>query len=61
MQRRHLTIACGAFLGCCLGLVFYHFQSAEATNINFFGVVSLASLGTSCGCLLAEPGEDGWF
>lgn len=61
MERRYLTVACGAVLGCCLGMVLYHYQSPDAAGINFFGVLSLSALGTSCGCLLAEPNDDGWL
>jgi hypothetical protein len=61
MERRYLIIASGAMLGCLLGMVFYHAQSPDSAGINFMGIVSLASLGTSCGCLLAEPSDDGWF
>jgi hypothetical protein len=61
MERRHLTVACGALLGSCLGIFLYHFQNPDAASINLLGVISLASLGTSCGCLIAEPGDGGWL
>lgn len=59
MQRQYLMVACGAMVGCCLGMFLYHLQDPAWSQMNELGVLSLASLGTSCGCLLAESGNGG--
>ena len=55
MLRSRWSIAVGAMFGLAMGLAAYHLQNAHVATMNLFGVVAFVSLGTSVGCLLAEP------
>lgn len=55
MTRRRFYVALGTLLGLAVGLVAYRCQGTHPAMMNQFGIVAFASLGTSLGCLLAEP------
>jgi hypothetical protein len=55
MNREYLKVALGAWVGVLLGLVVYQCQSTHVLNMNAWGIVAFASLGTSCGYLVANP------
>lgn len=61
MQRRVLIVLCGAVVGTCLGLALYRLQPPSWTSMNLLGILAFASLGTSCGCLLADPTDRQWM
>jgi hypothetical protein len=55
MDQRYLLVACGTILGILIGTGLYLSQPAGWQSMNVLGVVTFASLGTSFGCLMAEP------
>lgn len=57
-MTRRFSIALGTLLGLAVGLAAYHLQGTHPAMMNQFGVVAFASLGTSLGCLLAEPAQE---
>lgn len=55
MTQRRFFVALGTLLGLAVGIVTYRLQGTHPAIMNQFGIVAFASLGTSLGCLLAEP------
>lgn len=57
MIRRRFYVALGTLLGLAAGVAAYRLQGMHPAMMNQFGIVAFASLGTSLGCLLAEPAQ----
>jgi hypothetical protein len=55
MDRRFWTIVGCATAGLLAGLSIYQLQAINLPTMNVWGVFAFASLGTSLGCLLADP------
>jgi uncharacterized membrane protein YccC len=57
MTRNRFYVFLGTLAGLAFGLAAYRLQGTHPAMMNQFGIVAFASLGTSLGCLLAEPAE----
>ena len=60
MKHAYLPVLLGTFLGALAGVAFMNMQHASLPYMNFWGVVSMTALGTSFGCLMADPTQMGW-